>query len=224
MICPCRISPLWLKIYLLLPLILIGLNTFGFGEIFPGEISEIRIRVPSGVYCFWELYSSRVSDFLSNKGDCAHSQAEIIQGQGTSEIRVRWKVAGNYFYKVTVIDLLGCTNVSVGRIVVKRQPEEGFFIPEGFSPGYDGIHDEFRILGIEDYPDACLKVFDRKGQMIFKKEKYGNLAYWGFSRDAWWYGETEGAGFISQGSYLYVLVLNSRITIRGTVTVAYQKE
>ncbi len=214
----------WLKILIILPLILKGSKTAGVNEILPGEISGIQIRVPPGVYCFWELYSSRVSDYISNPGNCKQTQAEIIQGQGTSEIQVHWKVEGTYFYKVSVIDPFGCMNVFVGMVVVKHQPGEKFFIPEGFSPGYDGIHDDFRILGIEDYPDACLNVFNRQGQLIFKKEKYGNLAYWGFPRDAWWKGDKEGAGFVPQGSYLYVLILNKEITIRGTVTVAFERK
>lgn len=196
-------------------------NTCGDNIFMPGDVTTIKISINSGDYCFWELYSRNVSDFLSTHGNCENSQAEILKGQGTPEIMVHWKKPGTFFHKVTVIDPYGCTNISVGKIIVDPLWDREFFIPEGFSPGSDGIHDEFRIQGIEKYPEACLTIYNRKGQIIFKKEKYGNIGYWGISEDAWWHGNVKGAGLVAQGNYLFVLVLNELITIRGTVMVAY---
>ncbi len=211
----------WLILFIMLQAINVRSNINLGKDNLPGQISGIRIWIDPGTYCFWELYSMWVSDFLFFEGNCPISRAEILDGQGTSEIQVLWKIPGTYYYKATVIDQSGCINVKIGRIDVKSLTEGQFFIPEAFSPDNDGIHDEFRIIGLEAYPDACLKIYNRKGQLIFYKEKYGNLSYWGQPRDAWWRGDIGGASLVPQGNYLYVLVLNHEFTIRGTVMVAY---
>ena len=101
----------------------------------------------------------------------------------------------------------------------------GLFIPEGFSPNDDGIGDQFRILGLGDYPDARLWVYDRWGSLVFDKSHYGNLAVWATDEAAWWSGTYESSsdqnGRVARGNYLYVLDLGNRTIHRGIVTVAY---
>ena len=109
------------------------------------------------------------------------------------------------------------------------KPDEGpltFFIPEGFSPNGDGVHDFFQILGIEDYPDAKLYIFNRWGSKLFEKEHYGNLTYWGSPEEAWWWGYSEasltlGGGKVPVGNYIYILELGNGTTHTGTVMVSY---
>lgn len=103
------------------------------------------------------------------------------------------------------------------------------FIPEGFSPNNDGVHDFFQILCIYPrYPDAKLMIFNRAGNKLFEKEHYGNYDYWGWE-DAWWWGNSENmltigrAGGLPAGNYIYVLELNdgSGEVRSGTVMIAY---
>jgi gliding motility-associated-like protein len=103
---------------------------------------------------------------------------------------------------------------------------EEFFIPEGFSPNGDGIHDFFQIVGIEDFPDARMMIFNRWGNKLFEKEKYGNLNYWGSHEEAWWWGYSEsrlnfGNSKVPVGNYLYILELGNGKTYKGTVMVSY---
>lgn len=103
---------------------------------------------------------------------------------------------------------------------------EEFFIPEGFSPNGDGIHDFFQILGIEEFPDAKMMIFNRWGNKLFEKEKYGNLNHWGSHEEAWWWGTSEsrwtiGSGRVPVGNYLYILELGNGKTFKGTVMVSY---
>ncbi len=104
--------------------------------------------------------------------------------------------------------------------------ECSLFIPEGFSPNGDGVHDFFRVYCIEKYPDAILRVFDRSGSKIFQKHHYGNLDYWGTDENAWWWGTAESRWVISRGTlpagtYLYVLELGNGEVRTGTVMIAY---
>ncbi|HYQ59138.1 MAG TPA: Ig-like domain-containing protein [Draconibacterium sp.] len=103
------------------------------------------------------------------------------------------------------------------------------FIPEGFSPNDDGVHDFFQILCIQKYPNAKLMIFNRNGVKLWEKEDYGNLDVWGTYEDAWWWGTSENtltigrSGGLPAGNYIYVLILNDGMgTVKnGTVMLAY---
>jgi gliding motility-associated-like protein len=100
------------------------------------------------------------------------------------------------------------------------------FIPDGFSPNSDGVHDFFQIFCIQRYPDAKLMVFNRAGSKLFEKEHYGNMAYWGSDQAAWWWGTSEnnwtlGRGNLPAGNYVYILELGNGEVRTGTVMVSY---
>jgi gliding motility-associated-like protein len=84
-------------------------------------------------------------------------------------------------------------------------------IPNGFSPNNDGIQDTWRIKCIENYPNARVEVFNRWGNLVFKKENYGNIDLHG-PEDAWWDGRsthkwTLGKDILPAGTYFYILDL-----------------
>ena len=100
------------------------------------------------------------------------------------------------------------------------------FVPEGFSPNGDGIHDYFEVYCMEQYKYAVMYIFDRDGHLLFKKDHYGNLDYWGTDDRAWWDGTSNsrwnrGGGLVLPGNYLYVLVLGDGHQEKGTVMVSY---
>jgi gliding motility-associated-like protein len=104
--------------------------------------------------------------------------------------------------------------------------ECSLFIPDGFSPNSDGVHDFFQIFCIEKYPEAVMRIFDRGGNKLFEKFNYGNLDYWGSDENAWWWGNSEhrltlGRGTLPAGNYLYVLELGNGEVRTGTVMLAY---
>ena len=100
------------------------------------------------------------------------------------------------------------------------------FIPEGFSPNNDGVHDFFQIFCIQNYPNARLLIFDRAGNKIFEKEHYGNLDVWGTHQEAWWWGTSEnkwtlGNRTLPDGNYVYILQLGTGDNRSGTVMISY---
>lgn len=101
------------------------------------------------------------------------------------------------------------------------------FIPEGFSPNDDGVHDYFQILCIQKYPNARLMIFNRNGDKLFDKEHYGNLDVWGTNANAWWWGTSEHKwtigriGGLPAGNYMYVVELGNGKVKNGTVMVSY---
>ncbi len=100
------------------------------------------------------------------------------------------------------------------------------FIPEGFSPNGDGVHDFFQIFCIQRYPDAHLLIFNRAGNKLYEKEHYGNLNYWGSDENAWWWGTSEnkwtlGGSTLPAGNYVYILELGTGETRKGTVMISY---
>lgn len=101
------------------------------------------------------------------------------------------------------------------------------FIPEGFSPNDDGVHDFFQILCIQRYPNARLMIFNRNGNKLFDKEHYGNLDVWGSDQDAWWWGYSDHnltigrAGGLPAGNYVYVIELGNGEVKNGTVMISY---
>lgn len=107
------------------------------------------------------------------------------------------------------------------------------FIPEGFSPNEDGIHDFFRIMCIHNYPNAKLMIFNRNGNLLWEKENYGNYDVWGDQYNAWWWGTSvlspydvgrqmiNGAPKLKVGNYVYVLQLGNGDVKNGTVMISY---
>jgi gliding motility-associated-like protein len=83
-------------------------------------------------------------------------------------------------------------------------------IPEGISPNGDGQNDVFEIIGLEDFPDNTLTVFNRWGHMVYQKRNYSND----------WDGTSEspvtiGNGMLPKGTYFYVLDLEEYGTKKG---------
>jgi gliding motility-associated-like protein len=75
-------------------------------------------------------------------------------------------------------------------------------IPEGISPNGDGVNDVFEIIGIEDYPNNRLAIFNRWGHKVFEAQNYDNS----------WDGKSEspvtiGGGVLPKGTYYYILDL-----------------
>ena len=75
---------------------------------------------------------------------------------------------------------------------------DGLIIPNGFSPNDDGDNDNFVIVGIDQYPNNTLRVFNRWGNIVYEVDGYNS--------------EWDGTYFrngepVPDGTYYYVLDL-----------------
>jgi gliding motility-associated-like protein len=102
----------------------------------------------------------------------------------------------------------GCTSFDNVTVFVK----EALTIPTTFSPNNDGINDVFEIVGIENYPNCFIQIFDRWGQEVFQKV--------GYSYSKAWNGLDNGRE-LSSGTYFYSLELkdSAKQTFKGSITL-----
>ena len=102
------------------------------------------------------------------------------------------------YYAVMVTDDHLCMDSILMIMVSLDEDAEEVFIPEGFSPNGDGFNDLFEILGLENFPDNELMIFNRQGVELFHRVNYRNT----------WDGRPEkGAvlgGVLPEGSYYYI--------------------
>jgi gliding motility-associated-like protein len=68
----------------------------------------------------------------------------------------------------------------------------------GISPNGDGKNDTWTIVGIEQFPDNEVRVFNRWGNLVFEQKGYSNLNAW----NGVWNGKD-----LPDGAYFYVIDL-----------------
>jgi gliding motility-associated-like protein len=81
------------------------------------------------------------------------------------------------------------------------QPEWGLIIPEGFSPNEDGLNDRFEILGLEQYPQNELRIFNVHGNEVYSMAGYDN------SWDGTSASNLNKGARLPTGTYYYALYL-----------------
>lgn len=92
--------------------------------------------------------------------------------------------------------------------------DDSFFIPEAFSPNGDDINDKFEIKGISKYKTVEITIFNRWGNVVYQSKNYGE----GQGKDGFWNGAAKsGGGPFPSGTYFYVLKLDGKENINGSV-------
>ncbi|MDQ0475693.1 T9SS type B sorting domain-containing protein [Chryseobacterium sp. MDT2-18] len=84
-----------------------------------------------------------------------------------------------------------------------------FKIVNVFSPDYDGINDEWKIEGIENYPGSKIKVIDRFGTVVLEKTVNGIFS---------WNGEYLSRK-LPTGNYWYQIILTDNRILSGYVMI-----
>ena len=103
-------------------------------------------------------------------------------------------------YTVTIRSNEGCEVVSEVMVSVIC---DTLFVPTGFSPDGNAVNDTYVIDGLSKYPGNLLYIYNRWGNLVYKKRDYDNS----------WDGTSNVAGvYIGQqlpnGTYYFILDLN----------------
>ncbi len=84
-------------------------------------------------------------------------------------------------------------------------------IPNVITPNGDGINDTWVIINIEDYPEAEIKVRNRWGNVVWKRDNGYNNS---------WGGSNERGALLPTGTYYFEIRLNFRgLKYSGDVTI-----
>lgn len=99
-----------------------------------------------------------------------------------------------------------CTNQDTIVVIVKTKIQ----IPTGFTPNEDGINEAWVLEGIEDYPNAEVKIFNRWGGEMFSTKNYQNNPF---------NGKKDNSA-LPMGTYYYVIKTGDDVpTLTGYVTL-----
>ena len=114
-----------------------------------------------------------------------------------------------------------CPSAKVKLILLKDE-NAPVFVPNSFSPNGDGINDYYQIGGIYNYENPVLEIYNRWGQLVFKKDHYGDIGYWGSEAEAWWNGRsnnkmTLGNQDVPSATYYYILKLDMKNVKKGFI-------
>ena len=112
------------------------------------------------------------------------------------------------FYKVSGVNIYGCKATASTSVVNVYVP---ISIPAAFTPNGDSYNDVWNINGIETYPRASVKIYNRWGNEVYR-------IFGGYDND--WDGTRKGSK-LPDGVYFYVIDLGEadQDPLRGTVTI-----
>ena len=94
---------------------------------------------------------------------------------------------------------------------MRNSPWDDLVIPQAFTPNEDGWNDRFEILGLEEYPNNELVIYNVNGLKVFSMSGY----------DSSWDGTSQRGGNsgnkLPSGTYYYVLTVNTDQILKGFI-------
>ena len=110
-------------------------------------------------------------------------------------------------YQLIVTDANFCTDVDSMRVTILQ--DYTFTITNAMTPNGDGDNDVWNIIGIENYPDNEVHIYNRYGQEVFTAKPYNNT----------FDGKFDG-NLLPDATYYYVLTFgNSPKIYKGAFTL-----
>lgn len=167
-----------------------------------------------------------VLDFTLDAGpDYSIHQSESVQFQAQTNSQNYFWTPSEYLSDATSLTAIAtppstttyfltasngiCTKTDYLTVTVSSQLD----IPTVFSPNGDGIDDTWKILGIENFPDASVDILDRWGQRVFQSV--------GYSSQKWWDGTSPSGKPLATSTYYYVIKFNdvNKTVQKGPITI-----
>jgi len=86
-----------------------------------GQITPLTVEQKGADTYTWELFNDSIGNFVTTPSTAvADGVAQFVGVNTGSTVQVQWNVPGVYFFKVTAVDSIGCTNnVKIGKMKVR---------------------------------------------------------------------------------------------------------
>jgi gliding motility-associated-like protein len=176
---------------------------------------------------FGENDTNIIIDVLNNDYDLDGDTITITSasaGQGTVTINsdgtITYFIDPQVWCGIDTITYVICDNFGACDTATSFVSVDCYFevlVPQGFSPNGDGVNDKFEIIGIEDYPNARITVYNRWSHKVYESRHYDN-SWDGRSQVAF----TMGSGVLPKGTYFYVLELGDGTALKkGFIYITY---
>lgn len=117
-------------------------------------------------------------------------------GETSPSIEVRAST-GTVWLKLT--DDHGCSASDTIQILPCSDNPLKELVPNGFTPNNDNDNDTWRIVILENYPDATVSIYNRWGQIVYKTDKYPSKG---------WDGNSNGRP-LPMDTYFYIIDLKN---------------
>ncbi|MDE5420929.1 cadherin domain-containing protein [Ancylomarina sp. DW003] len=174
---------------------------------FEMEVKEASLNNPINLESPYDPDGDRLSvKILSTVefGEIVQSDGQLLNDNDVltvdellnMEFNARERYVGELTMIYEVSDESGLS--AIGRVKINVLPID-VFIPNAITPNSDNLNDRFKIVGLEKFPDNSLQIFNRWGNIVYKKRSYDNS----------WEGYGNVKGQISNhrlppGTYYYV--------------------
>lgn len=112
-------------------------------------------------------------------------------------------------YLVNCFDINGCYSTDTINVTVTNGGIE-LVIPNAFSPNGDLSNDNWEIVGILNYPNARVEIFNRWGDKVYEKTGYDNS----------WDGTYNGK-LLPGGVYYFILDLDGSTQLKGSINIIF---
>lgn len=112
----------------------------------------------------------------TNANGCLHSEILDLIIHKSNQISIEQEicVGENYMgyskpgkYVDTFTNILGCDSIRILNLVFNQSSCCQFLIPNAFTPNQDGLNDEFKVIGQNDFEIFEFSIMNRWGQMVY---------------------------------------------------------
>ena len=129
----------------------------------------------------------------------------VANGDGTVTYTSNAGYVGSDSFQYMICDANCSVYCDTATVQITVSENIDIQVSGGFSPNDDGTNETFNILGLENFPDNTLSVYNRWGNLVYQASPYEND----------WDGTSNVGGLVigerlTTGTYLYVLDLDGQ--------------
>jgi gliding motility-associated-like protein len=116
-------------------------------------------------------------------------------------------------YQLMAYDSLGCEVDTLVEVANTAQ----LYVSEAITPNGDGFNDRWAILGLYQYPEAHIRVFNAQGIIVYENNLQDNNGYYQY-----WDAKSETGDPLPPSDYYWVIdLVNPAQMLSGSLTITY---